>query len=345
MFYFRTSNASPAPVPLPFAARPVPAGARACVVVALAVAFLCAPVLTSTADAARKDRATVLILRVEGTAVSDADRKALTSALTRKAKKYDHYRVVVSKQDLVEEMFEFECTEAGVECLSKIGGKYKADLVVYSEVTKADNGALKWSMRVVEMKSDDSPISRVAQSTVQPLESVDKPKKSAANGLLVLIGPVDLPEKRTVSPGTLHVRLIGGGVALVYVNDKLAGRSSLSGLKVQLAPGKYTVKVVRAGYKDWTQAVDVQAGKTLDRIVELQPLPQAKVTPTPGGKVAATPITKKWWFWAGIVTVGAAVAVGVWAVTREGEAAQQGNAAFSLDSNDAHLDPVFGGGG
>lgn len=292
---------------------------------------------------ARSSKPTVLILRVEGSSVADSKRRALTKALLRKARKYRHYRVVVSKSDLVEEMFEFECTEAGVECLSKIGKKYKAQFVIYSEVAKGAEGTFAWSMRVAEMKSERSQISRIAQSTVQKLESLDKPKKGAANGLLVLIGPISLPQKREVTAGTLHVRLIGGGVALVYVNEKLAGRSSLSGLKVQLQTGKYNVKVVRAGYKDWVQVVSVQAGKTLDRIVELQALPQQKI-PVGGAKPVAVPITKKWWFWAGIVGVGAATAVTVWAVTRDAGAQELGNAAFSLDSNDAHLDPVFGGG-
>lgn len=308
------------------------------------VACIGALAAPSVAEARRKDKdPVVLILRVEGTTVEDAERRSLTNALARKARKYGHFDVVVSKTDLVEEMFEFECTEAGVDCLSKIGAKYKAKFVVYSEIAGDDKAGYVWSMRVVEMKSDDSPISRVAQSTVQKLDSLSKPKKSAANGLLVLIGPVDLPEKRSVSPGTLHVRLIGGGVALVYVNEKLAGRSSLSGLKVQLQPGKYTVKVVRAGFKDWTQVVTIEAGKTIDRVVELDALPKQKAVV--GGKLPkAVPLTSRWYFWAGVATATAAVAVTVWAVTRDTTSTELGNAAFSLDSNDAHLDPVFGGG-
>ncbi len=312
--------------------------------IALIFATAGAALFSLEAQAARRARKqTVLILRVEGTAVTDAQRRALTAALAKKASKYAHYRVAVSKTDLVEEMFEFECTEAGVACLSKIGKKYRANLVIYSEIKKVDGARYDWSLRVVELKSRHSPIARVAQSTVRKLASLDKSKLAAASGLLVLIGPVDLPHKRTVNAGTLHVRLIGGGVALVYINEKLAGRSSLSGLKVKLQPGKYTVKVVRAGYKDWTQILRIRAGRTLDRIVELDALPRSKSTAAHGRRVAK-PITGKWWFWAGIASAGVAVAVTVWAVTRDGGDNDPGNAAFSLDSNDAHLDPVFGGG-
>ena len=140
----------------------------------------------------------------------------------------------------------------------------------------------------------------------------------------------------------LYVRLIGGGVALVYVNDKLAGRSSLSGLKVRLQPGRYTVKVVRAGYKDWVQVVRLRSGQTLQRIAELQALPKGSQVVGKNKRVAP-PVTRKWWFWTGVAAATAAVAVTVWMVSQDGEDKQYGVASFSMDSNDAHLDPVFGG--
>lgn len=319
---------------------------RAAALALFAAAMLAGLAPDVAAARSRKSKdPTVLVLRVEGASVADEVRVALTDALSRKAKQYEHYNIKVSDSDLVEEMFEFECTEAGVECLSKIGHKYRAELVVYSEVAKNDSGGYSWAMRVVQMKSRTSPIARVAQSTVQKLENIDKPKKAAANGLLVLIGPVELQTAETVQAGTLHVRLIGGGVALVYVDDKLAGRSSLSGLKVSLAPGTYKVKVVRAGFKDWEQSVNIAGGQTLDRVVELQALPQAANKVGSAKVVAPVPVTRKWWFWAGVATATAAVAVTIWAVTRSDDKVPAGNAAFSLDSGDAHLDPVFGGGG
>jgi len=281
-------------------------------------------------------------LRVESTAVPDSSRRKLTRALATRARQYRHYRVVTSKTDLVEEMFEFECTEAGVECLSNIGKKYKASKVIYSEMVKDDAGKLQWSLRLVQMKGANEPIARVAQSTVQPLNDVSKPKSAVANGLLVLIGPVDLPRTSTAVPGTMHVQLVGGGVALVYVNDKLAGRSSVSGLKVKLAPGTYRIRVVRAGFKDWNRKTKIKSGQTRTLTVELETAPiEAAAAARASTAPEAVSITSTWWFWTAVT--GGAVAAGViiWAVTRTDDPKVLGNAAFSMDSDDAHFDPVF----
>lgn len=283
----------------------------------------------------RKER--VLILRVESTQVPDAERVALTEALATSAKRYKHFDIVVSKIDLVEEMFEFECTEAGVECLEKLGKKHKVDRVIYSEVAKDGAGKLEWSMRVVGLK----PVARVEQSTRQPLEGHDI-QKVTERGLLVLIGPVDLPERGGAPPGTLAVRLAGGGVALVYVNDKLLGRTSVGGLTAPLAAGTYRLRVVRAGYKEWSTVVRLAADKTTEIAVTLELAP-APTKPPPGAPVAGESVAKKWWFW---TIVGAAVVgggVAAYLLTRGDDAPSVGNASFSFDSNDAHLDPVFSG--
>lgn len=284
---------------------------------------------------ATKDR--VLILRVESTVLDDAARKSLTEALAESAQRYKHYELVLSKVDLVEEMFEFECTEAGVDCLSKIGRKHKVDKVVYSEVSKDGNGKLEWSMRVVGLK----PVPRVEQSTRQQLEGADA-AKLAEKSLLVLIGPIDLPARGEASMGTLAVRLAGGGVALVYVDDNLVGRTSVGGLTAQLAAGRYRLRVVRAGYREFQTIVVVSAEKTTEIAVTLELAP-APVRPPPGAPGPDDSVTSKWWFWTAVGVGVAAIGVGVWALTRGDDGAGVGNAAFSFDNADAHLDPVFSG--
>lgn len=306
---------------------------------------LAAVAYPAPAEARRKDkRPKLLILRVESTAVTDSERKALTAALARRAKAYSHFNIAVSKTDLVEEMFEFECTEAGVDCLSSIGAKYKCDKVIYSELVRDDAGKLQWSLRLVQMKGADEPIARVAQSTVQSLADANRPDKAVENGLLVLIGPVNLPETESATPGTVHVQLVGGGVALVYVDEKLAGRSSVNGLKIKLSPGDYQIKVVRAGFKDWTSKTSVHGGKTTSMTVELDVAPVQVTSGTVGlSGVKATPVTSTWWFWTAVAGGAIATGVVIWAVTRSEETKALGNAAFTLDGNDAHLDPVFFG--
>lgn len=293
----------------------------------------------AASPAAARGKPRILILRTEGNALKDADRARLTKSLLRAARRYKRLTSVVSKIDLVEEMFAFECTEAGVDCLAKIGKKYKADQVVYSEVVREGGGALTWSMRVVHVDRKRLSASRVAQSTRQPLPNPRKAGPVAAKGLLVLIGPVDLPSRAAVKPANVLIRLIGGGVALVYANERLLGRTSITGLKKPLPPGTYKLRVVRAGYGEWSKTVTLAAGKTHESVVELKLLPASK---GPGSRgPAVVPVTQKWWFWTAIAAGTAAVAVTIWAVTRKDAAAGKGDVGFSIDSADAHKDPVF----
>ncbi len=291
----------------------------------------------SVAEAAPRPR--LLVLRAEGNVLKDKARVKLTMSLLRSARRYKHFVSVASNVDLVEEMFAFECTEPGVDCLARIGKKYRADKVIYSEVVK-DGAALTWAMRVVTVDAKKLSNSRVEQSTRQPLKSVSAAADPAARGLLVLIGPVDLPNREQQKPATLLVRLVGGGVALVYANEQLLGRTSVTGLRKTIAPGSYKIRVVRAGYDDWTKVVRVAAGQTLTTVVELKATPVAKGAKPGAPGTAKTPLVKKWWFWAAVGTV-AVGAVAVYLLTRDDADAGKGTVGFSIDSADAHKDPVF----
>lgn len=326
---------APAPAPAP-ATNPAPAPAQAAPAPAPS-----APVpVAAPAPAASAARQKVLILRSESGAVADPVRVSVSKDLYAHAQKYKQLDAVLSNADLVEEMFEFECTEAGVECLGKIGTKYGAQFVVFSEITKNAVGALQLSMRVIDVLQ-----ARVAQTTVQPFEHADKPGAAVTRGLVVLLGPVDLPAAEAERLGNLHLVLAGGGVALVYVDDHLAGRTTGSGLNAAFIPGMHAVRVVRAGFRDWTGRVAIGSGATAELSVQLEQV--ADVTP-PGeaggpAKPVETPITRKWWFWTAIA-VGVGVIAGVTiAATQGSTAAAKGTAAFSMDHNDAYLDPVFSG--
>ena len=323
-----------APTPAaPPAAASAPAPTQATPAPAAAVA------VAAPAAAASAARQKVLILRSESSAVADPVRVSVAKDLYAHAQKYKQLDAALSNADLVEEMFEFECTEAGVECLGKIGTKYGAQFVVFSEISKNAVGALQLSMRVIDVLQ-----ARVAQTTVQPFEHGDKPGAAVTRGLVVLLGPVDLPAAEAERLGNLHVVLAGGGVALVYVDDHLAGRTTGSGLSAAFVPGMHAVRVVRAGFRDWPGRVAIGSGATAELSVQLEQV--ADVTP-PGeaggaAKPVETPITRKWWFWTAIA-VGVGVIAGVAiAATQGSTAAAKGTAAFSMDHNDAYLDPIFG---
>lgn len=304
------------------------------------VAALLGPAVAHADDGKPGSRQKVLMLRTDGSGVTDIQRQAVTKEVQAAALRYRQLDVVFANGDLTEEMFEFECTEPGVECLSRIGAKYGAQLVVYSEVAKNASGQLQLNMRVVDIAQ-----SRVAQTTSQPLEAADKPTQAVQRGLVVLLGPVDLPADVGEAPGTLQVMLFGGGVALVYVDDKLVGRTSVGGLKVQVAAGTHTLRVVRAGFKEWTAKVAVAGGAVVEQAVQLEQ--QAVVQEQPGNglpdKPADKPLVQSGWFWAAVGAGVIAVGVTSWLLLRKDTTPQVGSVAVSLDHSDAWLDPVFGG--
>jgi len=314
-----------------------------CGVVVVPVSGVLVPRSAHAQESKTASRQKVLILRTDGAGVADAQRQTVSKELQNQAMRYRQLEIVFAAGDLTEEMFEFECTEPGVECLGKIANKYTAQLVVYSELSKNPSGQLQLNMRVVDVVQG-----RVAQSTVQPLESPDKPVQAVQRGLVVLLGPVDLPADAVEQIGTLQVVLFGGGVALVYVDDKLVGRTSVTGLKVQVAAGPHTLRVVRAGFKEWTAKITVQPGAVVEQAVQLE---QQAVVQDPsvgsGGlpvKPPEPPVYQKAWFW-GVMGAGvAAIGVATWLLLRGDAAPKVGAVAVTLDHADAYLDPVFGGG-
>jgi hypothetical protein len=298
---------------------------------------------TTAAQPAHAGRQHVLILRTEGATAGDAARMAATKELHQQALRYKSLDVALSNADLVEEMFEFECTEAGVDCLGRVGHKYGASLVVFSELSKTPDGHDALTLRLI-----DSTTARVAQISQQPLESLDKFQAAVTKGLIVLFGPADLAYSDVEVPGTLFVQLFAGGVALVYVDDKLAGRTATGrppagGLRATVPAGVHTVRIVKAGFRDWTGRVTVPPNGTVEQTIALEQV--AVVSPGDDKDKVSTPITKKWWFWTAIgAVVVTGAAVGIYYATKS-TPTQTGAITLSLDHVDAATDPIFSGKG
>ena len=296
-----------------------------------------------TAQPARSGRQHVLILRTEGANAGDAARMAATKELHQQALRYKSLDVALSNADLVEEMFEFECTEAGVDCLGRVGHKYGASLVVFSELGKTPDGHDALTLRLI-----DSTTARVAQISQQPLPSLGDFQAAVTKGLIVLFGPADLAYGDVEVPGTLFVQLFAGGVALVYVDDKLAGRTSTGrppagGLRATVPAGVHTVRIVKAGFRDWTGRVTVPPNGTVEQTVALEQV--AVVGPGEDKDKASTPLVKKWWFWTAIgAVVVTGAAVGIYYATKS-TPTQTGAITLSMDHVDADKDPIFSGKG
>ncbi|MBK8215824.1 MAG: PEGA domain-containing protein [Myxococcales bacterium] len=99
---------------------------------------------------------------------------------------------------------------------------------------------------------------------------------------------VDLVPKAT--SGTLRLRTEPMG-ATILVDGQARGNPPI---ELYLAPGSHEVVAKLEAYKDATVPVIIELGQTKDLVVPLS---------------KPEPVTKKWWFWTGVVTVVAAAVI------------------------------------
>jgi hypothetical protein len=92
--------------------------------------------------------------------------------------------------------------------------------------------------------------------------------------------------------------------AELAVDGKLVGETPT---RVDLDPGKHTLRLSLDGYHDTEHELEVVAGESYDVNLKLVALPPPPVTKK---RKPGKPIYKKWWFWA----ASGAVAVGVTAI-------------------------------
>ena len=121
--------------------------------------------------------------------------------------------------------------------------------------------------------------------------------------------------------------------ARVLINGEDKGAVPLEGLV--LPPGSYDIVVQRKGFRPETKSIAVRAGKDYNIDVSLRPEavasdePRAPVltpstpvattgplTPEPAAVATSTPLTQRWYFWAGVGVAVAAATVGTVVATQ-----------------------------
>ena len=90
---------------------------------------------SSAALAAKDAKQRVLVMRLEGTAVSDKDKADLFAVIQGKLSKYPNKELVKPVETAIDElMMEFECFDVDADCLSKLGKQQNADVIFYVQV-------------------------------------------------------------------------------------------------------------------------------------------------------------------------------------------------------------------
>lgn len=307
-------------------------------VVAFALSFALSVFLggasaVQAAETAEAPKEKVLGLKIEGLDLSDKDKEDLFKILQKRLLSYPYVHLVQPPEgELIDQMIELECVDVDVDCLSRVGAAEGATKVFYAQVNKLKKSQYELWVQLVAVGT--------AKSLFQERRKVKKRTRLAASLEKLIREAFGSPPKPKAQKGKLMIEVAPGG-AKIYINGDYAGVGRVSRKKI--APGTYNIRVTRPSYQEEIFQVEVKAGETARRKVNLQVIPGPPVRIEP--KVVAeveekTPVYQKWWFWTSIgaaTMVSAVVAV----LATRGEEATTGGVSLSVDGLDAWKDSAI----
>jgi hypothetical protein len=179
------------------------------------------------------------------------------------------------------------------QCISRIGARLTCDEVILIGVSQL--GDLILAIQRIDVDS-----SRVLSRLADSLAAKQRVRPNDLRAYLRRL----LPASDFKRYGQIVIKTDGVGDE-VFLDEISRGKTPLAPLKVP-APGRYAVRVTRAGHGDFIARLDVLPEATVE------------VTPTLSRRVAPTRWFQQWWVWAlvgGAVTAAATTAVVV-TVTR-----------------------------
>jgi len=288
------------------------------------------------AQQARADgQPALLVLYADSDALSDGDKGTILKQQKEFLAKYKKYTFLdTPKVDLLDEMVNFECLEMDADCLSKIAGPLKAELVLYTN----------WESGTLTMK-----LVNVADKTVVKEFSAAAKKKSVKNvaakgGILKVFGP--LPKKKVLILVNIDSNVES---AEVFINQKRVGTTRL---KVKLKQGKYTVSVRKKGFLMVEETLDVAGPDAVEWKAMLKPIPtkvdhhvvvKPPIPPKPKkDDEVKKPWYKTWWFWTVTGVSLLAITGGIiYAVYPDSGTYDTGTVKFSISPASAEKDYIF----
>lgn len=305
------------------------------------VAFL---TLSAVAGPAAQAAEKVLGMNVEGDKLAASDRQALFKTLQVELSRFPDITLLKpSSHELIDEMIELECVDVDLPCLSRLGAKYGADRLVYTQVDPV-KGKKSYTLlvRIVDAKAGtmlrDQAVEVASMAGLAP--ALEAQVEAVWGKPPAAVGPAEVPP---VADGTLIVEA-SVPTATIYVGADYAGTGSAT---VSKPPGKYSVRISAAGFDEQVMEVEVAAGETTTRSVQLV----ASVMKAPGEgekkkeEVADDDGGSGWVLWAiigGVVVAGAVTAIALAASSDDGPA--RGPVVLSTDPNNAWRDAAVTGG-
>ena len=279
-------------------------------------------------SAARTKAVKILGMNVESDDLTRKDKKDLFRVLQSTLKAYPSINLQNPPDaELTDIMMDLECIDMDVECLAKLGKKYGAQRVFYTQVDKTSAG-YNLIIRVVSVSQKKALLDKTSKV---------KSSRALANVMQEHIVKVfGKPPSKEPKPGTIRIKSAVPG-AKIFVNGLYIG---IGRIKLKRPPGKYTVRVTRPGYTEVVFNVTVRSGKTVKKRVKMKYVKVAKDAKKDPKKlpVAGVPIYEKWWFWASIgggVLLTTIIAV---AASGDGDDGPVGPIVFSVDPQNAWRD-------
>jgi len=290
---------------------------------------------TGVQAATKKAKERVLVMRIEGSDLSDKDKSDLFAVIQGKLSKYPDKQIVQpAGTDIDELMMEYECFDIDAECLSKLGKAQKADTIVYVQVDGNDNG-FALITRSVRVKD-----SRVLHDKSEQLRSRTDLAGRLDKVLTRVFGAPPVP-KTTKGRLVIQSKV---RAARIFVDGKYAGSGKI---RLKKPEGSYAIRVAKDGYQEKLFTAEVTAGATTKKMVSLEPIPKkvasvAPVAPPPDpGSLGPAAWYQTWWFWTAVsvVAIGTTVAVAAAAAEDDG-IVKPGRVFVTIDGAEAWRDPA-----
>ena len=295
--------------------------------------FLSVFLFASSSAFAAKKPVKILGMNVESEDLSKKDKRDLFKVIQATLKAYPALSLVNPPDaELTDLMMDLECIDMDVECLSKVGKKYGAKQVFYTQVDKKD-GAYALLIRVVDVGKQ-----KARHDKTTSVKRVGGLSNALQANVVKVFGK---PPSKEPKPGTLMVKSAVPG-AKIFVNGLYVG---IGRIKIRRPPGKYTVKVTSAGYKDVIFNVTLKSGKTVKKRAKLKYAAVVKPKKKDESKLPAAtdaPFYEKWWFWTAVgggVLLTTIVALAASGGDEEGV----GPVIFSVDPQNAWRDETVRG--
>ena len=282
---------------------------------------------------AAKKPVKILGLNVESEDLTKKDKGDLFKVIQSTLKAYPSLSLVNPPDaELTDLMMDLECIDMDVECLSKVGKKYGAKQVFYTQVDKKDDG-YALLIRVVNAGKTKARYDKTTN-----VKKVGDLSNALQTNVVKVFGKAPSKEPK---PGTLMVKSAVPG-AKIFVNGLYVG---IGRIKIRRPPGKYTVKVTNAGYKDVIFNVKLKSGKTVKKRAKLKYAATVKPKKDETAKLpvaTSTPFYEEWWFWTAVG--GGVLLTTIIAVAASGDDdGGVGPVIFSVDPQNAWRDETVRG--